>query len=189
MGTLSESGIVLLSGINKDSNEKWIHDMEVKFSEYFNPTKLITYEHWIDPSITELAFKKEQQKLKDAVTSLTSVGRDAYIFAKSIGTVISTSLLMVQEIKPKACVFVGTPVGGMINAQIDFKTALLAINVPTLFIHKTHEKVGSFEEFSKLVKSAANPLMELREVPGEGHSYADIMDLEKIALEFFKKFE
>ena len=189
MGTLSESGIILLSGINKESNEKWIQDMEIKFSEYFNPTKLITYEHWIDPTIKELAFKKEQQKLKDAVTSLTSVGRDAYIFAKSIGTVISTSLLMVQEIKPKACVFVGTPVGGMEEAQISFKNALLAIDVPILFIHKTHEKVGSFEEFSKLVKSASNHLMELREVPGEGHSYSDIMDLEKMALEFYKKFE
>ena len=73
MGTLSESGIVLLSGINKDSNEKWIHDMEVKFSESLNPTKLITYEHWIDPTIKELAFKKEQQKLKHFISDNTII--------------------------------------------------------------------------------------------------------------------
>ena len=35
--------------------------------------------------------------------------------------------------------------------QINFKNALLAIDVPILFIHKTNEKVGSFEEFSKPV--------------------------------------
>ena len=189
MSTLSESGIVLLTGFNKDSNEAWIQDMEVKFSEYFNPVKLITYEHWIDPTIKEIAFKKEQQKLKDELSAISSIGRSSYVFAKSIGTVIATSLLMVHEIKPKACVFVGTPVEAMEQAQINFKNALLATSVPILFIHKTNEKVGPFLEFAKLVKSAANPLMELREVSGDGHNYSDIADLEKIALEFYKKFE
>ena len=189
MSTLAESGIVLLTGFNRETNEAWIQDMEIKFSEFFNPVKLITYEHWIDPTLKEVAFKKEQTKLKEELSAISSIGRTPYVFAKSIGTVITMSLLMVKEIKPKACVFVGTPIEAMEQAQINFKNALLATDVPILFIYKTNEKYGPFSEFSKIVKSAANPLMELREVPGDGHNYSDIIDLEKMALEFYRKYE
>ncbi len=101
---LNEMELILLPG-NGTYNREWIYEVEKKFSDLFDKTRVQSYRHWKNGN-NLIHLDYELEVLSDYV-----YGRKNYcIFAKSMGSVLAIKGVKEGKIKSKSNLFCGLPV-------------------------------------------------------------------------------
>lgn len=162
---------LLLPG-NNAQNKTWIHAIATRLTESsYNPT-VLEYLHWSHKeSVIDLV--KEESRITKLLTDKKL--SDKYIvFAKSIGVILSLLSISHKTIKPKFCVFVGTPLSVAKAQNVDFTVLLKDFSIPALFSQQTNDPFGSSAELRDLLMQVHCRQAELQEVAGDDHIYQDI---------------
>lgn len=169
--------IILVPG-KSEKNKAWIEEIASIFKTHYPTTFTLQYSHWGTEN-NDLDFDLELEKLKDLAKGKDKV----VIFAKSAGAILAIKAIFDKDIKPVACIFVGTAVGWAQVTQ-DFDSWIKDYSVPTLFIQKTSDPAVSFEDLEKLLISSNARDYKLLEIPGDTHHYEAIELLVNSSLDF-----
>lgn len=172
--------LILLAWNNKQSNWEWIKEVEDKLSDLFDETSLQYYSHRqqdkpnIDLEHESKVFIEKVDKIDDYV-----------IFAKSAWTILAMKNIFESWLNPKACIFVGVPMGMIFRNEFPYQNWVKNIKCPILFIQKTSDPTCSYQELFDLF-SWFSDLFTFQEVPWNTHEYEDVDLLRKLVGEFLK---
>jgi hypothetical protein len=165
--------LIIPPGNSPEYNEQWLKDSVKNYSDLFESTKTIIYEHWTK-EMESYDREVEVQKLADAVADLDG---NYVIFAKSLGTQITIQAVNEGKINPPKCFFVGSPLN-----DID----LGEYNIPTIFVQQTDDMFFKYVDLEKKLKDK-NFKYELIEIPGENHAYDNYEELKEILKKLIEK--
>lgn len=173
--------ILLLPG-KSSKNKPWVEKIASTFRTHNLATSVLSYSHWESES-ADFDFDSELKKLSVFGNEINKV----IIFAKSVGTILALQAMYQEEIKPYACIFVGTAIEWARETEKDVNLWLREYSIPTLFIQKTSDPAISFENLKKLLISSGTKDYKLLNLPGDNHEYEDIELLVSSSLEFINK--
>jgi pimeloyl-ACP methyl ester carboxylesterase len=172
--------IIYLSGNSLD-NKNWIEKVKENFDD-FSEGEILNYDHW-QSGEKWINLKKEAEKLKDLVINKS----DYYVFAKSIGTILTLKGINENFLKPKKMIFCGFPYSAGLREGLEMKSILKNLIIPVIFIHNEFDPVGSFEEVAKILKNNPPKNYQLIKIPNNStHDYENYEELKEIAKNFFR---
>ncbi len=151
-------------------------------SPYFPETIPHFYEHW-ETGGNFLDFENEVKRFSQNLAN----NPDFSVFAKSAGTLVTLKSIYAENIKPKKCVFVGTPVYWANDNQIDFKNWLKGFSIPTLFIQHTNDPTISSKDLRAMLEENRAANYEFVELPGDSHDYPEIEKLSELTSNFINE--
>ena len=173
--------IFLLPG-KSSKNKDWAEKVASIFEARNHTTSILHYSHW-EPESAEFNFDSELRKLNTLVGKRNKI----IIFAKSIGTILTLQAIHQKDIKPSACIFVGTAIEWAKESEKDIGLWLKEYSVPTLFIQKSEDPAISFDNLKRLLVASGTKKYELLNLPGNNHEYEDAELLVNSSLEFVNK--
>ena len=168
--------LILLGG-NNVHNREWIESVRNKFSDLFDESVVLIYEHWKSEGKV-LDRTKEIEKLSKIA------GRETVIFAKSAVIGLTLQAILEMKIKPKKCIFVGLPLNWEEVNRNELSPYFIDYKIPTLFIQAEKDPYASFSDVKKFLDKNKVKNCELKEVAGEDHDYLDVDELKIIVKEF-----
>jgi len=174
--------IIYLAG-NSTRNRDWIEEVKKQFDE-FSGGEILYYDHWARGE-DSIMMEAELKKLADLVKDKD----DYYVFAKSIGTIVTLTAIGAGVLKPKKAIFCGLPCS-LVEGGRDFEgveEVLKGLTMPTIFVQNEFDKVGGEKEIKEILGKYKLKDCSLVINPGvEGHNYEDYRQLMMLAREFFK---
>lgn len=165
--------ILLLGGLNAH-NQPWIRQVEQALKPLFDQCVVHEYAHWQTGNDINL-----ESELAGASAKAQELG-DYVIFAKSIGTVISAMGISRQMLKPKACIFVGVPLGLINKDAMPFTDWLSSAGCPLTFVQNSGDPAGSYDQVKTYLQGGSLAKYNLIELPGDTHDYSNLDELKKI---------
>ncbi|RPH44075.1 MAG: hypothetical protein EHM86_00255 [Desulfobulbaceae bacterium] len=165
--------IFALPGINQKT-ERWAANL---LNELAAPDRSMTvqhYRHWDSDDAQCLSLHDEVDRLKGCDIDL--------LIAKSLGVMIGLQACDQGLITPQRAVFIGTPVTGFREQNLDLRQLVGHLDIPCLFIQQTNDIVGSSASLRQEI--SALPMKEILEIPGDNHQYKDL----KLLARHIKKF-
>ncbi len=148
---------------------------------FFDESKIHYYKHWsTGAEFIDMEF--EAQKVAEEVKDWS----DYFVFAKSIGGVLTLKGIYEKTLRPIKCLFVGAAIfeGGESNFPV--AKWVEGYSTPTLFIQKTADPVVSFNDLKNYLGTKDLKNYSLKEIPGDNHSYDDLEYLKEEMTEFIK---
>lgn len=173
--------LILLAWNNKNSNQDWIQEVEKKFADLFDQTYIQHYDHWIKGS-PDIDLENESNILLKNIDWVS----DYVIFAKSAWTVLAIKSIYEKNLNPKACIFVGMPMGMVFRNEFPYENWFKNSKIPTLFIQKANDPVCSFQELKNLLWWLSDSF-QFVEVEWNTHYYEDVDLLRKLVGDFINK--
>lgn len=172
--------LILLAWNNKQSNESWIQEVEQKLSVFFDETHIQYYNHWTK-DIPNIDLEYESKVFLEKINQID----DYVIFAKSAWSIVALKNIYENNLKPKACIFVGVPMWMIFHNQFPYEKWLKNIDISILFIQKTNDPACSYDELVKLFLEFSDKFKFI-EIEWNTHYYEDIDTLKKLVGEFIK---
>ncbi len=160
--------IVGFPGINPQT-EQWIKDLIQALDLGHTSTYVHRYHHWDNPGT--------KMNLDNELASIAKEEVDVVI-AKSVGVVLALTGKAKGLIVSKSYIFIGTPVSGMHERNLKYLKGLVNAIEPCLFIQQRDDRAGSFKALQQYITQSS--LIELVDIPGSDHKYAEIHLLKKI---------
>lgn len=173
--------VIYLAG-NSPHNKRWIEEVKSQFDD-FSTGQILYYNHWETGEKT-IDWEKEAKKLEGLIGDRD----DYFVFAKSVGTVLSLKAISEGFLNPKKAIFCGFPYRlakqGKIFASFDLVLSKLAVS--TVFIQNEFDPVCGHEKLEQLLEK--NKPKNYRLIKNQGndtHDYEDYEQLVSLAKEFF----
>lgn len=163
--------LLLLAG-NSADNRRWIEEVERVLAPHFERTHIHQYRHWsTGDELIDLEFE-----LSELVRTVGDLDGWA-VFAKSAGAILILRGCFEGRIRPSACVFAGAAIRWAQAQSMDVLAWLSEYRVPTLFIQKTSDPAISYADLADILRESVSA--EVKEIPGDTHSYDDFHMLEE----------
>lgn len=163
--------LILLPGNNRMNNE-WIEELADVFRQDYENVEILKYLHW-QTHESLLDIESEAQRLAEVANNLENY----HIIAKSAGCILTIYAVSQNLINPKKCYFIGTPVDWAHQNNFDIDEWIKNYNVSTLGVQKSEDIVIGYLDLKKYVEDNALDSIELIQVPGDDHHYADVNQL------------
>lgn len=162
--------LLVLAGGSK-RNEAWGIACAEYFKDDFDMTYFIHYDHW---STGESNIDWEAEIEKIAATFLSSDDSDVfYVYAKSIGSILTLKAIEEGVIAPKQCVFFGMPLDVVADSVFKDDGSLLTdFTVPTLAFHNIADPTAEYN-YVKEKLNIHNNSITLQPLEGNTHDYLD----------------
>jgi len=176
MGYNKHMNLLLLGGMSP-RNREWIREVRDTLAPLFETSLVHDYAHWAaaGPHIDL------EHELHAAHNQVRELG-DYMIFAKSAGVVLSLKGIAEQALRPKACLFVGTPLRFVHEHGHQMDVWLKSLTMPAVFAQNAHDPAGSYHELEGYLREhLPSPHHRLVELPGETHDYTDLATLRELA--------
>ena len=174
--------LLLLAG-NSIHNKEWIHTVKKILSPLFKKSLVHEYAHWQNGEL-DIDLEAELKSLDLELKSSDSY----YIFAKSVGSILTLKGMDSGQLKPLKVVIAGLPLGLIKESVVFFNKWLENNKVPLLIIQNTNDPLGSFLEVKKYLQELNLGFeYEIIEVPGDDHSYNDLVKLKELVSNFIRK--
>lgn len=170
--------LIVLPG-GSPRNKAWADTCAEHFASWFDDVHVQYYDHW-ESGNYELDENVELPKLKKAVDEEV----ETYVFAKSIGSILT--LLAVKEgvIKPEKCVFFGMPLELVAGSFFkDDWSALSDFPVLAIAFHNDNDPISYDFTKQTLLDHAPAHLKFITKV-GDNHNYTEFRDYEAEIQEF-----
>ncbi|MBU1566168.1 MAG: hypothetical protein KJ630_11130 [Proteobacteria bacterium] len=156
--------IMALPGINPKT-ERWATNLLKELEAPGRTLQVQRYKHWDCADAEQcLDLNEEVQRLKGCAINL--------LVAKSLGVMIGLQACNKKMITPERAVFIGTPVTGFRENNMDLKQLVEDLKIPCLFIQQAHDIVGSCASLRAEIATVSG--VELVEIPGDNHQYKDL---------------
>ena len=167
--------IVGLPGINPWT-EQWMNELIQTLDLGQTSSYVHRYHHWDNPG-TKMNLDRE-------LDSITKEETDVVI-AKSAGVILALTGKDNGLIVSKSFIFIGTPVSGMHEKNLNFLKELVNAQEPYLFIQQRDDSAGSFKVLQQYITQS--PLVKLADVPGNDHKYIEIHLLKELIESWYEK--
>ena len=158
---------LLILGGNSQRNKEWVHKVDSSVKDLFDKTIVHEYQHWT----TGAEMVDFDAELDLIAAEVQNLGKYA-IFAKSVGSILSMTLIGRGRLNPSFCVFAGVALKLARESGIEVVELLETLKCPTVIIQNDNDPVGRFEEVRSLVDTGEG--IKLVETSGDDHSYDDL---------------
>ena len=172
--------LLLIPGEGKDSNEKWLEEIDrslFRASDLFTESYRMGWRHWSQGGGT-FDPRHELQQLQDYIPRLF-IGSQYIVFAKSAGSVLFLQALANGAPKPVGAVFTGLPLPQTQTATkydvFDVRALLMrynALQVPTAIIQNETERFRRPDELRSSLAEWGVTSCEVVNGTDPGHSYS-----------------
>jgi hypothetical protein len=163
--------LLLLPG-NSKQNKVWIDGVESELKSSFDNTMVHYYDHWWSEDPDAIIDMEIELNRLDSTTE--SFGKYA-LFAKSAGALLALYGIYEGTLTPEVCVFVGTAINWGRKEGFEVDDWLANYSIPTLFIQKSFDPAISARGLSDLLQDREVQNYSLLEIPGDDHTYSDIV--------------
>lgn len=168
--------LLLLGGVSPH-NKDWLYQVRDALAPLFGQCLVHEYAHWASAA-PQIDLDHELNALRSQVHDL----KEYVIFAKSAGVVLSLKGIADDILRPKACLFVGTPLRYIHKHGHQTDVWLKDLTMPTIFAQNAHDPSGAYQEVEHYLREHLHsPHHELLELPGDTHDYTDLAKLQKLA--------
>lgn len=163
--------LILLPG-NSGMNNEWIEELSEAFTQDYETVEILKYLHWqTDESLIDI--KSESRRLAEIAERLENY----HIIAKSAGCILTLYAVSQRLIDPEKCYFIGIPIEWAHQNNFDIDDWIKPFHVPTLAVQKSEDRVISYINLKKYIEDKGLNSVNLEEVPGDNHHYADVNQL------------
>jgi hypothetical protein len=170
--------LILLPG-NSINNKEWIEKIESDLKEFFDKTYVSYYKHWETGSeIIDMNYELEK------LTKHIGKKRNYIILAKSVGAVLTIRGIKEGKLKPKKCIFFGTPILFCRKYGIPIDFFIENYSTETMFIQNTKDPFFSADELRKFLKDKNVKNHSIIEFNGETHNYDEFFQIKKLVKSF-----
>ena len=169
---------IFLSG-ESINNKVWIEEVEKNLQNLFEKTKILFYNHWEDGQST-IDLEKEFSKLPELVKDMD----EYFLFAKSIGSVLSVKGIYEKVLTPQKCFFAGPAfLVGEKNIP-GFSTWIKNFSIPSIIVCKTNDPVAPALQTHELLEKYEVKNYKFVEISGDNHKYEDLTQIKALITEF-----
>jgi predicted alpha/beta-hydrolase family hydrolase len=157
-------------------NQAWIHEVGEALQPMFEKVTVHDYAHWASgQSRIDL-----NHELNAVATAARELG-EYIIFAKSAGSILSIKGIAKKDLRPRACLFVGLPLGMVKQLDGQVEGWLKALDVPVIFVQNSDDPHGSFQAVSTFLQEhMRSSNFRLVETPGDTHDYNDLPKVKEL---------
>lgn len=175
--------LILLPG-SSARNKVWLEEVAEHFGGLFDAVYPQPYSHWGTEG-TEVDPELELGKLSRALSPDDS-NTQYYLFARSIGTILSLKAVHEGILLPQRCVFFGTPLNLIADRPelIGGWGTVGTFPVLTLAFHNRHDPVASYDFLASKLTETGNATIEVVPLEGDHHSYSAFSEYEGRIREF-----
>jgi alpha-beta hydrolase superfamily lysophospholipase len=170
---------LLILGGYSDYNKEWVENIQKTLADLFESTDILYYENWSN--------YREDADISSEVERLREVAKEKdnlVIFGKSVGVALTLQAIHNGYIKPKKCIFVGTPYEWSIKNGWDMDILLKDFAVPVLFLQQTEDLSTSFQTIKNLLEKSGVKDYKIVELPGGDHQYNSMDEIRKYSEPF-----
>jgi hypothetical protein len=171
------SELILLPG-NGKYNEEWIEKVESHLNDLFSSTHIQRYRHW-DKNRGNIDLEYELSVLNRHV----GLPGDLFVFAKSMGSVLTMEAINREIFRPKGAVFCGLPVLWAREHGISIDEIAQDYSLPTTFVQNSDDPYCDVERLFKFFKVRNMKNHCILETSGDSHDYEDFGVLKKAVRE------
>ncbi len=163
--------LVVLPGINPNLKE-WASDVSSEIGNLFDASIVHEYSHWTDPS-QKFTFDSEI----DRIRQLDLANSDVFIFAKSIGCLLTLVAVYEGIIEPKAAILVGFPLREGRKNEFPVEVYLSSFKVETLFIQNMTDPQASSDVIEEILETHMQSNYRLHVLTRDDHHYPDLANM------------
>jgi len=172
--------IIYLAG-NSLNNKTWIEKVKSEF-DTFSTGQILFYSHWTNGS-KFIDFDTEEIKLSE----LLKDQKDYFIFAKSVGSILTLKSIFDKKITPQKIVLCGHPYLLAKELSLPIDNYLKFLTIPTIFIQNEFDPLYSFFQLEQTLKESQPGNYQLVKNQGnDTHDYEDYSKLGKLVESFFR---
>lgn len=171
--------LIVLPG-NSPRNKAWSERVADHFGGLFDAVYVQAYDHW-DTGTETIDFVREGEKLRTAV-SADADDTEQYVFAKSLGTILTFRAVHKGYIRPQRCVFFGVPLN-VAAEQHMFEnnwTPVDAFAVPALAFQNEHDPTANYAYTTARLPASVRVISR----PDDTHAYTEFGAYEQTIKEF-----
>ena len=154
--------IVGLPGSNRWT-EQWLAEVIGSLELGQTASAVRSYRHW---------HTSEAELDLDYEIAQVAAERPDLVVAKSLGTVVALTGQGAGAIGAARYVFIGVPVSGLREQELELLKGIGERREPCLFIQQRDDRAGSFGSLQEHVSQGPNVTLEV--IPGDDHRYDDI---------------
>ncbi len=163
---------------NHAHNKTRAHSLADKFKKEFSEIYVQDYQHrWTSYPNIDL-----EEELEILINE-TQDNKDIILIAKSMWAILALMLMIEKDITPSKCIFMWFPMWFVGRSEFPFEEYLSQIQTPILFIQKTDDPTGRFEDIKESLIWFSYDF-SFREIPWSDHEYDDLPELKKIILDY-----
>ncbi len=155
---------------NSPRNKSWGEEVAAEFGDLFDAVYMQHYDHW-ESGNESINFETEINKLNQEI-KLSSPDTSFFIFAKSVGSLLSFLAVHQHIINPAKCVFFGLPLD-LADKGI-FKedwSSLSNFPGPAIALHNNNDPTANYDFAKKSINQYAQNTITFIELAGNDHSY------------------
>jgi hypothetical protein len=163
---------------NSPQNKEWAEKLKESLAERVNEIYIQYYDHW-QTGEEIINLERELEKLLKEINT-----QEYLLLGKSAGVLVILKGIFENKLKPKACIFLGTPIfwARALNFSID--EYLKNFQTPTLFIQQSEDPAISANNLQELLLSLKVKNYKFITIPGSDHSYDDFSLISTIFFNF-----
>jgi hypothetical protein len=152
---------------NSPQNKEWAEKLKEGLAEKVNEIYIQYYDHW-QTGEEIINLERELEKLIKEINT-----QEYLLLGKSAGVLVILKGIFENKIKPKACIFLGTPIfwARALNFSID--EYLKNFQTHALFIQQSEDPAISANDFQDLLVNLKVRNYKFITIPGSDHSYDD----------------
>jgi len=159
---------LLILGGGSSRNIEWGESCKEQFGELFHEVHFMHYDSW-ESGEENIDFRRELEKLKDLASEMSE--GELYIFAKSIGTILTLKAVVGDIINPVKCVFFGMP----FSVYEGDLSELSGFNVPSIAFHNMQDPLAIYSDTKRELETHFS-IITLISKEGDTHKYNNFED-------------
>lgn len=175
---------LLVLGGGSVRNREWGVACSEFFKDSFDLTCFVHYDHW-ETGGKNINFDIEIEKIAETVHGAGTEG-EWYVFAKSIGSILTLKAVEAGAIEPVQCVFFGMPLEIVSDTVMkDGWSLLSAFDIDSLAFHNDNDSTANYVYTQEKLATYA-PDIALKTLSGDTHDYLDFESYKDTIYPFLK---
>jgi hypothetical protein len=160
---------LLVLGGGSVRNREWGVACSEFFKDSFDVTCFVHYDHW-ETGEKNINFDIEVEKIAETVNGAATEG-EWYVFAKSIGSILTLKAVDAGAINPAQCVFFGMPLEIVADSVMKDGWSLLStFDIDSLAFHNDNDPTANCL-YTQEKLAAFAPDITLNILSGDTHDY------------------
>jgi hypothetical protein len=153
---------------NNPQNKEWAEKLKESLAEKVNEIYVQYYNHW-QTGGEIINLDKELEKLIKEINT-----QEYLLLGKSAGVLVILKGIFENKLKPKACIFLGTPIFWARANNFSIDEYLKNFQTPTLFVQQSEDPAITANNLQELLLNLKVKNYKFITIPGSDHSYDDI---------------
>ena len=162
---------LLVLGGGSPRNRAWGEACIQYFKDRFDSAYFMQYDHWVSGE-PNLNFQTELNKYEEVVRN-SNEQDEWFVYAKSVGSILTLKAVAAGLFTPSHCVFFGMPFSVFNDTVVKDEFLIIeSFSVPTLAFHNDNDPTALYELTKKIIDEVM-PTVTLKTLQGDTHDYLD----------------